>query len=201
MYSSGYISNYEITQVLKRSQYPTLYGNIPIEQYHDEGSVLVYDKNQWVSYLTPDAYDDRSEWLEGLNFAGTSDWAADLETAYADNGTGESYSNSDGLSTDPLCDNGLHFDTLDDLQAHSGSLPRPCAGMYALDTLGKMLHKAYANYTDVNNGYDKKFDAYVRYVKHMIPSALDSFMLEAPGNGFQCAYHHNFSRTTRTEQG
>jgi chitinase len=50
-----------------------------------------------------------------------------------------------------------------------------------------MLDKAYANYTDINNGYSDKFDAYVRYVKEVIPSALDKFMLsDAGGNGLQC---------------
>lgn len=48
---------------------------------------MVYDSTQWISYMTTETYNNRLEWVQGLNFGGTSDWAMDLETSYYGNGT------------------------------------------------------------------------------------------------------------------
>ncbi|PYI03570.1 glycoside hydrolase [Aspergillus sclerotiicarbonarius CBS 121057] len=87
--TAGYISNYEIYQIIGEAENPDVYGNISIRQYQDEGDVLIYDDNNWVSWLSPSSYASRRSWTDGLNFAGTSDWAVDLNQTYLNNGTGD----------------------------------------------------------------------------------------------------------------
>jgi hypothetical protein len=58
-------------------------------QYQDEGDIMIYDNNQWVSYLTQESYNSRVKKWQRLSFGGVSDWAADLETDYGSNGTGD----------------------------------------------------------------------------------------------------------------
>ncbi|KAI8307653.1 Glucan 1,3-beta-glucosidase [Colletotrichum sp. SAR11_59] len=50
------------------------------------------------------------------------------------------------------------------------------------------------NYTSVDNGYDSKFDSYVKYTKEMIPTQLDEFMNLEDGAGnkyFTCTFAEN----------
>ena len=42
-----------------------------------------------------------------------------------------------------------------------------------------MFDTAYANYTDVNNGYDDQFGYYVTYMQKLVPAVLDTqFMFD-----------------------
>jgi chitinase len=72
----------------------------------------------------------------------------------------------------------LTFSTLEDLQNAQGSISDPiCVSLYTLQTLIVMLDTAYANYTDVNNGYDEAFGYYVTYMMKLVPEVLeDAFM-------------------------
>jgi chitinase len=74
--TSGYISNYEISQIIANPAKNA-------QQYSDGvgGDILVYDSTQWVSWLTPATYANRLSDITGMNFAGTSDWAIDLNSA------------------------------------------------------------------------------------------------------------------------
>ncbi|KAK4194711.1 hypothetical protein QBC40DRAFT_290276 [Triangularia verruculosa] len=84
--TAGYLSNFEIREIISRGTgINTLYSD-------DEGDILVYDDVQWVSYMTRETYASRLAWIRGLNFGGTSDWAADLDADYpsdADPGQGD----------------------------------------------------------------------------------------------------------------
>lgn len=87
--TKGYISNFEIREIIgTRSD---------VQQYSDEdGDILVYNGVQWVSWMSRGLYDERVNWVQGLNFGGTSDWAIDLDADYdvgdgpgdGDNGSG-----------------------------------------------------------------------------------------------------------------
>ncbi|OJJ03002.1 hypothetical protein ASPVEDRAFT_93638, partial [Aspergillus versicolor CBS 583.65] len=70
--SSGYISNYEIRQIIASS------GNAQWISDDAGGDLLIYDDTQWVSWMSEDNYNARLDWVRGLNFGGTSDWAVDL---------------------------------------------------------------------------------------------------------------------------
>ncbi|KAJ5248888.1 hypothetical protein N7468_000339 [Penicillium chermesinum] len=158
---AGYVSNYELFVHIGE----TLDGNpnnISIKQYEDEGNILIYDGN-WVSWLTPESYAARRAWTDGLNFAGTSDWAADLNTTYGKNGTGDELP-TDGEDNYQICDYGRSFDDL--------------------DSLNSMLDTAYANYTAVNNGYDELYGYYVKYMEKLVPEVLSyEFMFNLSETG------------------
>lgn len=72
----GYISNNEIRQILAS-------GNDVQQHSDDDGDILVYNGTEWVSWLTRSSYNSRVDWITGLNMGGTSDWAIDLDSAYA----------------------------------------------------------------------------------------------------------------------
>ncbi|KAL1966730.1 hypothetical protein VTN77DRAFT_3927 [Rasamsonia byssochlamydoides] len=82
--TAGYISNWEINQIISNSEWSGT-----VEEYYSEvaGDILVYDSTQWVSWMKPSTYDSRSAWAQGLNFGGVCDWAMDLNASYAANGT------------------------------------------------------------------------------------------------------------------
>lgn len=82
--TAGYISNWEINQIMSNSEWSST-----VEEYFTEeaGDILVYDSTQWVSWMKPSTYDERSAWAQGLNFGGVSDWAIDLNASFTDNGT------------------------------------------------------------------------------------------------------------------
>ncbi|KAK7956390.1 uncharacterized protein PG986_005612 [Apiospora aurea] len=68
----GYISNAEINEILKSG------GG---QQLHDGDSntdVLLY-QGDFISYMTPETKDTRRSDWKGLNFAGSIDWAVDLQ--------------------------------------------------------------------------------------------------------------------------
>lgn len=150
----------------------------------EAGDILIYDTTNWVSWLSPSSYEARRSWTDGLNFGGTSDWAVDLNQTFSNNGTGsEESSGYDDNSDFALCDYTLTFNSLDDLSAASGSLRSDCIAAYTMQVLIDMLNTAYANYTDVNNGYDDMFGYYVTYIEDLVPEILKAgFMFNITDN-------------------
>ena len=74
-----------------------------------------------------------------------------------------------------VCDYSITFDSLDDLNAHSGSLRSDCMAAYTLEVLISMLDVAYTNYTtNVTDGYDALFDYYVKYINKLVPEVLEN---------------------------
>ncbi len=78
---NGYISNAEIDEILRSGK--------SIQKFYTdrtESQILVYDSTQWVAYMTADQKEKRRVKWQSLNFAGTTDWAVDLEkSALGDN--------------------------------------------------------------------------------------------------------------------
>ncbi|KAE9573163.1 Glucan 1,3-beta-glucosidase [Colletotrichum fructicola] len=94
----------------------------------------------------------------------------------------------------PPCNDPNHWVTLDDLYAAMGSFPDYCVALYATQILYRMVDTTLENYTSVDNGYDSKFDYYVKYTKEMIPTQLDEFMNLEDGAGnkyFTCTFAEN----------
>ncbi|KAF2734823.1 hypothetical protein EJ04DRAFT_492871 [Polyplosphaeria fusca] len=92
----SYISNFEIREIISSKG--------GVQQFSDnaDGDIIVYDNVQWVSYLTKPRYDGRVNWVRGLNFGGTSDWAIDLDADYGENdGPGGGDSGSGPVLLDP----------------------------------------------------------------------------------------------------
>lgn len=172
---------------------PDTYGTRRIQQFQDEGDVLVYDDTQWVSYLTDDSYSSRASKWRGLNFGGTSDWAVDLVADFGSGGNGKTGDDGTGSDSDDtsdgygtlLCDVTKSYATFDDLAKDAGGMSSYCANYYSLDVLSSMLDDAYSRYNDANNGYDTKFGDYVRYMKNIVPAVIDDFLAKK-GDGLKC---------------
>lgn len=151
---------------------------------------LVYNDTEWVAYMTDSVKSSRISKWQGLNFAGTVDWALDLaEFSDAD------FLGPDGNCTDcedevtPLhpwtpCDDGP-FDNLDTLSDDTiNSWPVHCRSQYTLEALGGLLKVSMDNYTDMmNNGYDDKFKTYAKAVAGSASGQVHDFM-EAHGNDY-----------------
>ncbi|RAH86063.1 glycoside hydrolase, partial [Aspergillus japonicus CBS 114.51] len=72
--TTGYISNAEINQILAE--------NSDAQWIFDSASdsdILVYNDTQWVGYMTNTTKSTRTAYYQTYNFAGTSEWAIDLE--------------------------------------------------------------------------------------------------------------------------
>lgn len=78
----GYLSNYEIKEIAATNPTARQYGD------GEGGSVLVYDGDQWVSWMSEFNVRQRTEWVTGLNFGGTVVWAVDLEEDFGKGGNG-----------------------------------------------------------------------------------------------------------------
>lgn len=73
--TAGYISNAEINQILaQNSNAQLLYSSA------DETNILIYNKTQWVGYMSSANKANRTDYYRGFNFAGTGEWAIDLES-------------------------------------------------------------------------------------------------------------------------
>ena len=68
----GYIANAEIDEIIAT-------GNVN-KQWTEEGSnIMVYNDTEWVAWMNDDLKKTRSEFYDSYNFAGTTDWAVDLQ--------------------------------------------------------------------------------------------------------------------------
>lgn len=71
--TGGYLAYAEIAEIQSSGQ--------SIRMFHDDDSssdIMLYE-GDYVSYMTPEKKDQRREKWKGLNFAGTIDWAVDLQ--------------------------------------------------------------------------------------------------------------------------
>lgn len=140
----GYLANYEIAQIIEDGKK----GKRKVSQYYDDGDVIVYDGDNWVSFLTTESYDKRQDWVDSENFGGTSDWAVDLNATYV----AEDY--EDLVSDDyQPCDMTKSFKDLDDLQRYISivntltSVPQQCIDIYAMSALISMYDAANGEWT------------------------------------------------------
>lgn len=70
--TSGYIANAEIEEILASGKVT--------KQWREAGSnILVYDDTEWVAYMDDKLKDIRTQFYLMNNFAGTTDWAVDLQ--------------------------------------------------------------------------------------------------------------------------
>ncbi|KAK2612379.1 hypothetical protein QQS21_001643 [Conoideocrella luteorostrata] len=70
--TAGYISNAEIAEIIASGKVN--------RQWKEAGSnLLVYNDTEWVSYMNDDTKAERARFYDSYNFAGTTDWAVDLQ--------------------------------------------------------------------------------------------------------------------------
>lgn len=71
--TAGYISNGEIKNIIRSN--PTA----SVSKDNAGGDVLVYNGDQWVSYMDDITKASRTALVQSLNFLGTTDWAISLD--------------------------------------------------------------------------------------------------------------------------
>lgn len=70
--TAGYISNAEIAEIIASGRVN--------KQWMEAGSnIMVYDDTEWVAYMDDNLKAVRSKVYDFFNFAGTTDWAVDLQ--------------------------------------------------------------------------------------------------------------------------
>ncbi|KAJ3557281.1 hypothetical protein NPX13_g9959 [Xylaria arbuscula] len=155
--TAGYLSNIEIFGLINEGNSLENYDNVTIEEYEDEGDILIYNKDQWVAWLKPESYDARKD---------------------CKGGTGDLEEPEEDWPGYELCPETV-YESLDDLQSaqKAGDVPDSCVPHMTLDTIGWLMDAAYNDYEDVNNGYDEVFDYYVDYIEKVVPAVLtNAFM-------------------------
>jgi chitinase len=83
--TAGYLANGEIRDII-RGATAGLPGYVAQHEYDSAAGsdVLRFGTKgngvtDWVAYMDGDTKNSRVQWIQGLNFAGASDWAIDLE--------------------------------------------------------------------------------------------------------------------------
>lgn len=187
--TAGYISNAEINDIIAA-------GNV--KTYHDGGSnsdILVYDDFNWVAYMSSATKDTRRSLWQGKNFAGTIDWAVDLQ-AFADDGKFDEDGNYieteswDPTKVPPNMSYGKcaekSYGSLDDLSNDSG-VDNECRPLYIVQILEKELKDTLSKYDDLmRNGYDGKFNTYSKAVVEGAPKDVRTFMMDHGNDYFSC---------------
>ncbi|KAJ4156030.1 hypothetical protein LMH87_001244 [Akanthomyces muscarius] len=175
--TSGYISNAEMNEIIEYGGYST------VKSSYDKASdsnILMYGDGKavdWVAYMDDDVKKSRQDWLKGLNFAGTSDWAVDLNEYTIDVGSDSGFKDFALSDLDDIeCSGDLNPGNMGDLVDKADKLPARCTAMFALDILYGTLEDALQLFDVNSNGYDDKFGYYEEWVKEGINSKLDTFM-------------------------
>ncbi|KAF2730201.1 glycoside hydrolase [Polyplosphaeria fusca] len=168
--TGGYISNAEIQEIIDR-------GNVQ-KKYKKEGSmVMVFNNTEWVAWMDDSLKSSRSKFYDTYNFAGTTDWAVDLQKFWGDgdDGDDDDYELEIDSNYWPACEG--HFTSLQQLKDRKGSIPGHCMEQYIADVEIAIYDGALKKYQDlIDNGYDDKFKIYEGYVKEQIPAQIDNFM-------------------------
>ncbi|KAF2261554.1 glycoside hydrolase [Lojkania enalia] len=192
--TGGYISNAEIREILANSKDSHI--GYEVKSWHDGASnsdMLVYNNFEWVAYMSDTTKQTRTDWVKGLNFGGTSDWAVDLDHDYGDSGIGNTDPDSVEPGGGPVCDSANNYDTLEKI-ADDNDLDPTCAMQYSLRVLNIMLQQSIVKYRAVDDGYDSKFQSYVKYLKKGLPETLRQHMSWLSGEGqkfFDCHFVGN----------
>ncbi|KAK6443798.1 chitinase [Trichoderma asperellum] len=170
--TAGYISNAEINEIIKSGEYTKQWSK-------DSSSYLVYNETEWVAYMSERDKQVRYLTYSHYNFAGTSDWAADL-LEYVDGYGGVVMDDSDDECS-------AEFHNLDDLESIKDDIPTECVPKYLTQVQIRMMDGFMEKYTDlVNNGYDEKFKIYSDYIAEQVPVQIDQFMLDNADKYFTC---------------
>lgn len=193
-YTGGYISNRELADIIKD------HGNYSIyKSYTDKTSdsnILMYGEPgavDWVAYMGKDLKADRIDWIKGLNFGGSSDWAIDLinysENENVDDSDLVDHGDDESGDDDLTCPSDKNPGNLDDLANQADSLDEGCVQLYAMDILYQQIIDSLDLFQTNSDGYDDKFDWYEKWTKEQIQPRIDEFMSLTHGKGrkyFDC---------------
>ncbi|KAK3330048.1 killer toxin alpha/beta [Apodospora peruviana] len=185
--TSGYISNAEIGLLKTRKG---------VKEWTDTKSasqIMTWDGTEWVAYMTDDQKKARGTRYKGLNFAGTVDWAVDLQGFTGDDDRGptdddeEDDDDEDLPNMPPLPDCDDTYNNMDDVESKLDGAPQHCKAMYTLMGLRGLLKDSTDKYDSmVKKDYDHKFDVYAKAVVGSASGQITSFMYEHGNDYFSC---------------
>jgi hypothetical protein len=182
--TGGYISNAEIAEIISSDRVT--------RQWKTAGSnMLVYDSTEWVAYMDEDVKSKRAAFYDSYNFAGTTDWAVDLQKFWEGNGDdddGDGNDDGDGEYVDedylPCAST---YSTFDQLQKSKDKIPGHCLNKYILDVEIAVMGKALKKYKELVDGdYDTKFAIYKYHVEQQVPVQINQFVGENGDKYFEC---------------
>jgi len=167
--TGGYISNAELQDIIDKG------GS---QQYKVEDSdILVYGGGtEWVSYMKDSTKRGRETLYAKYNFAGTTDWAVDLQAYNADedNSLEEddplygTYEEIVRIHDKIQCSS--RYTSLEQLEKDADRIPADCMASYLVAAEVAMLDSSLRSYDAlINGGYDKKYAVYERVTKAQIP--------------------------------
>ena len=172
--TSGYIAEAELRALV---QYEAESGSGTVKTWFDGDSssdIMTWNGN-WVAWMDGPAKTNRIEWVQGLNFGGTTDWAVDLQH-FHDPVEGDTSGGELIFGSPSGCE--LTFEDLDHLSrwASTGLIPPHCRSIYLLSAMEKMLDKVISQYKDTSNNYDGKFGYYAEYINDLVNPSLVNWM-------------------------
>ncbi|KAK4186790.1 hypothetical protein QBC35DRAFT_464390 [Podospora australis] len=181
----GYIANAEIDEIIKLS------GPNQIKSFHDHASnsdILVYgDGTEWVAYMTPTTKRTRRDHWKSMGFAGTIDWATDLQAFTIDEQRGPDDEIFEEELPSGLSDcKGGPYKSVEAVQEDT-KIPEHCRPVYMAEVLSNTITESMKQYeTLINKGYDGKFNTYAEAVVKGGDSAVREFMNDNGNKYFTC---------------
>ncbi|KAI8179378.1 hypothetical protein K4K52_002299 [Colletotrichum sp. SAR 10_76] len=190
--TGGYISNAELDQIFTFAEEGE--PGYEAKRWHDgptNSDIMTYGTmgngmTDWVAYMSDTTKSTRSDWIKGLNFGGTTDWAIDLL-----NFLGAPEGQEGGFTVDGgenlECNSETWPTNLDALEKNIDNVPPHCRSMALLNVLIRDLEKVIAEYRDVasSSDYDDRFWWYADWVKDSIDDRLEEFLKIGTGEGLK----------------
>ena len=149
--TSGYIADAEIQALIEAE-------DSDVKTWFDDASdsnIMTWNGN-WVAYMDSFTKYTRIQWVKGLNFGGTTDWAVDLQEFQdpIDDGDGEDDGDIDNAEDEDCIQEYANLDALvDDLN----NVASVCAAEYALGTMSTLLDATLVKFDEIKKDYDGKF--------------------------------------------
>lgn len=172
--TGGYISNAELQDIIDAGG---------VTQFRDADSdILVYGGTEWVSYMTDDTKASRETLYAGYNFAGTTDWAVDLQAYTADEDSAlteddplyGTYEEIVRIHDKTACSS--QYSSLEQLEKDAEKIPAECMAQYIVTAETAMLDSALNSYDDlIHGGYDKKFTVYEKATRDQVPLQIYTY--------------------------
>ncbi|KAH6680106.1 killer toxin subunits alpha/beta [Plectosphaerella plurivora] len=192
----GYIADAEMDQLMRLADSGV--EDTAYRSYYDASSdsdILVYDRSEWVAWMSPITKARRSDYYKSLNMGGTTDWAIDLSVYSGQLARNKTNSDWGMMDLDMNCKFDKVYSSLDELDGDAADIPAHCAAMHAITVLEKMLSKSLEGFDAAADGYDGLYSHYKDYIIESLTGRLEKLMLFAKEDGgvsdtyFRCYAH------------
>ncbi len=181
--TSGYISDAEIRQIIKIQD--SGWSDATYVSTYDEESdsdIFIYDGTEWVAWMDKLTKQRRTDLYKSLGFAGTSDWAVDLQADFGLDGDDGSSEKLDALDLSVKCDLDKTYDSLDALDGDASDMYPPCLAIQSIRVLRSMLSSSFDGYDSAAEGYDGLFPTYEKYLKDTMNERLKDWLWKEDGH-------------------